>query len=78
MFRNLLQKLSKAELMHRLEKADHELMRHENMLHLYNERGGNVNPLVDESFVKAEERLRTARQELRSDTQAFLDSGGMA
>jgi dsDNA-specific endonuclease/ATPase MutS2 len=78
MFRDLLRNLSKAELIHRLEKADHALMRMENMLNMYNERGGNVNPLVDESFVKAEEQLRTIRQELRSEVQAFLDRSGVA
>ena len=74
--KELLPKLSRAELAHRLEHADHALMRVENMLSLYNERGGNVNPLVDESFVEAERRVNAVRAELRDETQAFLDNGG--
>lgn len=71
--KELLPKLSRAELCHRLEHADHALMRLENMLSMYNERGGNVNPLVDESFVEAEKKINTVRAELREETQAFLD-----
>lgn len=74
--KELLPKLSRAELCHRLETADHALMRLENMLSLYNERGGNVNPLVDESFVETERHVRQVRAELRDETQAFLDNGG--
>lgn len=75
-FRRLLETLPRAELLHRLEMADHELMQTQNMLNLYNERSDHPNALINESFERAEKRIKGVRDDLRSPVAAFLDGAG--